>query len=203
MENNTFKSVTFGGFDKQDVIRYIEQTAKETAELRESLEKENDRLRAQTEELTARLREASSRAEALDHERRELREQLERETAARKELEPAKPEAERLAAEVERLRPDAEAYAQFRERIGAIECEARKRAADLETATVRQLESVVAAFREQYQTLASAFDATAVHVTGELRKVEVNLAQLPRSMDQAGVELAKLSETLEKARESK
>ena len=27
MENFPIKSVTFGGFDKQDVIRYIEQTA--------------------------------------------------------------------------------------------------------------------------------------------------------------------------------
>ena len=32
MENNTFKSVAFGGFDKQDVIRYIEQSAREAAE---------------------------------------------------------------------------------------------------------------------------------------------------------------------------
>ena len=31
MENYAFKSVAFGGFDKQDVIHYIEQTAKEAA----------------------------------------------------------------------------------------------------------------------------------------------------------------------------
>lgn len=203
MENNTFKSVTFGGFDKQDVIRYIEQTAKEAAEVRETLEKENEDLRGRVERLNTRLTAASSRAEALEAERQTLKEQLEREIAARQALEPAKPEAERLAEEVEKLRPDAEAYAQFRERIGAIECEARKRAADLEEATIARLEGIIAAFREQYGTLASSFDATAAHVTGELRKVEVNLAQLPRAMDQAGAELEKLSETLKKAKESK
>lgn len=203
MENNTFKSVTFGGFDKQDVIRYIEQTAKEAAEIRETLEKENEDLRGRVERLNTRLTAASSRAEALEAERQTLKEQLEREIAARQALEPAKPEAERLAEEVEKLRPDAEAYAQFRERIGAIECEARKRAADLEEATIARLEGIIAAFREQYGTLASSFDATAAHVTGELRKVEVNLAQLPRAMDQAGAELEKLSETLKKAKESK
>ena len=32
MENNIFKSVAFGGFDKQDVIGYIERTAREAAE---------------------------------------------------------------------------------------------------------------------------------------------------------------------------
>lgn len=203
MENNTFKSVTFGGFDKQDVIRYIEQAAREASEAQEALTKENESLRNQVEELTAQLRGTVSQVEALESEGKELRTQLEAERAARQALEPVKPEMERLRGEVEKLRPDAEAYAQFRERIGAIECEARKRAADLEDATIHRLEGMIAAFREQYKTLAASFDTTAAHVTGELRKVEVNLAQLPRSMDQAGVELEKLSETLEKARESK
>ena len=31
MANYSIKSVAFGGFDKQDVIRYIEQTAEEAA----------------------------------------------------------------------------------------------------------------------------------------------------------------------------
>ena len=198
MENNTFKSVTFGGFDKQDVIRYIEQAAREASEAQEALTKENESLRNQVEELTAQLRGTVSQVEALESEGKELRTQLEAERAARQALEPVKPEMERLRGEVEKLRPDAEAYAQFRERIGAIECEARKRAADLESATVTRLEEMVAQFREKYQELTVMFDSTATHVTGELRKVEVNLTQLPRAMDQAGVELGELAALLEK-----
>ena len=102
-----------------------------------------------------------------------------------------------LREEVARLRPDAEAYAQFRERIGAIECEARKRAADLEQATATQLQQTVELFQKQYQALMSTFDAAAGHVTGELRKVEVNLAQLPRVMDQSGAELNALASRLD------
>ena len=105
--------------------------------------------------------------------------------------------AARLSEEVERLRPDAEAYAQFRERIGAIECEARKRAADLEAASQAQMRRTVETFRAQYQALMHTFNSTAAHVTGELRKVEVNLTQLPRAMDQAGVELKELEKLLE------
>ena len=114
-------------------------------------------------------------------------------------MEPLKPleaEVTQLEAEVSALRPDAEAYAQFRERIGAIECEARKRAADLEAATVGQLQQTVDLFRQQYQVLMSTFESTASHVTGELRKVEVNLSQLPRAMDQAGSELNTLAAQL-------
>ncbi|MEG1593958.1 MAG: hypothetical protein RR350_06060, partial [Oscillibacter sp.] len=132
-------------------------------------------------------------------EQEQLRSDLARESAAHRELEPFKPEAERLAREAETLRPDAEAYAQFRQRIGAIECEARKRAADLESSTIARLDHVVSAFQTQYLELMTTFDATAAHVTGELRKVEVNLAQLPRAMDQAGVEMKELSAVLDHA----
>ena len=199
MENNTFKSVTFGGFDKQDVIRYIEQAAREASEAQEALTKENESLRNQVEELTAQLRGTVSQAEALESEGKELRTQLEAERAARQALEPVKPEMERLRGEVEKLRPDAEAYAQFRERIGAIECEARKRAADLEAATVAQLQQTVDLFRSQYQILMSTFETTASHVNSELRKVEVNLTQLPRAMDQSGAELNELAARLERS----
>ena len=51
MENNTFKSVAFGGFDKQDVIRYIEQSSREAAEVQERLQQENDSLRARIQAL--------------------------------------------------------------------------------------------------------------------------------------------------------
>ena len=44
MDNYTFKTVAFGGFDKQDVIRYIEQASKESAADREKLQQERDSL---------------------------------------------------------------------------------------------------------------------------------------------------------------
>ena len=198
MENYPIKSVTFGGFDKQDVIRYIEQTAQQAAAAQQTLQDENENLRKQAEGLSAGLSTLRAQVSSLSAERDRLQEALGRESASRQQLESLKP----LESEVARLRPDAEAYAQFRERIGAIECEARKRAADLELATVNQLQKTVDLFREQYQTLMSTFESTASHVNGELRKVEVNLTQLPRAMDQAGTELNELAARLEHSKES-
>lgn len=189
MDQYPIKTVTFGGFDKQDVIQYIERAAEAQKTLQEEVDSLKEQLAALQEEHAAR----QTQVEELTAERNRLREDLSRETQARQELEALKP----LRAEVERLRPDAEAYAQFRERIGAIECEARKRAADLELATETQLRKTVTLFQEQYQALMSTFEAAAGHVTGELRKVEVNLAQLPRTMDQSGAELKALSARLE------
>lgn len=199
MENNTFRSVAFGGFAKEDVIQYIEQAAREAATLQENLEKENDGLKTANAALTEQVEALQAEMNTLTQENQHLQADLQAERSQRQDLEPYKLEREQLAAEVETLRPDAAAYAQFRERLGAIECEARKRAADLESSTIAKLEQTVRLFRTQYQELTTTFDATAAHVTGELRKVEVNLAQLPRALDQAGTELEELSAVLARA----
>ena len=210
MENNTFKSVTFGGFDKQDVIRYIEQSAREAAEIQERLQQENDGLRAQVQTLEERAAELERRAEEAESRCRGLEQQISQERTARQALEQEKQvlEAEKaklqtLADEAQRLRPEAESYAQFRDRVGDIECEAHKRAAALEAATVAQMRQASDAFQTQYQALMSSFETTASHVTGELRKIEVTLAQLPRAMDQPGAELKELKEMLERSGESR
>lgn len=200
MDNYPIKSVTFGGFDKQDVIRYIEQAAEKAAAAQKELQAENDRLRSQTAALTEEASALREQLEAMKVQRDQLQAALHLESSVRQELEALKPLEEQvslLKAEVETLRPDARAYAQFRERIGSIECEARERAASLEASTAAQLRRTVDLFRAQYQTLMSTFETTASHVTGELRKVEVNLSQLPRAMDQAGSELNELAAQLD------
>ena len=72
----------------------------------------------------------------------------------------------------------------------------------MEATTAAQLRKTVDLFRGQYQTLMSTFEATAAHVNSELRKVEVNLTQLPRAMDQAGTELNELAAMLEKSEDA-
>ena len=131
MDQYSIKSVTFGGFDKKDVIQYIEQGA----EAQKALQAENDSLRKQVAALTAEGASLREQLEQLTAQHTALQDTLTQERAARLELEQLKP----LQEEIDRLRPDAEAYAQFREKIGAIECEARKRAGDLEAASLAQL----------------------------------------------------------------
>lgn len=198
MENSIFKSVTFGGFDKQDVISYIERTAKEAVEAQQNLQRENDGLRDEVRILGDQVSDLQSRIEELQSENVRLREAQDRECALREKLETLEPKAARLAAEVETLRGDAEAYARFREQIGAIECEARQRAADLEDEASSRLRRLMGQFQTQYRVLMGTLETTAAHVNSELRKIEVNLTQLPRAMDQSGVELKELEELLER-----
>lgn len=201
MENYSFKTVTFGGFDKQDVMRYIEQASEKAAAVQRSLEAENEALRKEIQTLSQRLQDAESESATLLSRCEGLQKEL---ATAKEELEPLRPlegEAERLRAEADTLRPDAKAYAQFRERLGAIECEARKRADDLESASAQQMKKTVDRFRSQYEALMRTFESAASHVTEELRKVEVEISQLPRVMDRSGAELEQLTASLERPAE--
>lgn len=198
MESNVFKSVTFGGFDKQDVIHYIEKTAREAAEAQERLQRENEDLRQASRTLEEEAAALRSKLETLEAENTRLREELARESTLRQGLEALRPETERLRSQVESMRDDAESYARFRGQIGAIECEARQRAAGLEDEAGARMRRLAEEFQSQYQTLMSTFETTAAHVNSELRKIEVNLTQLPRAMDRSGVELKELEALLER-----
>lgn len=205
MENNTIKSVMFGGFDKQDVIQYIEKTVKEAADAQQELREENEELRVQLEELTRENESLRGQVETLTEERKQLESELDQAKGSNEQLEPLKPrldemadEVARLSLEAEALRPDADAYARFREKLGDIECEGRKRAADLEDMTAQKMLKTLNQFRSNYQELMSAFEAAASFVNAELRKVEVNLTQLPRAMDKTGSELNELAAMLER-----
>ena len=192
MEQSAIKSVAFGGFDKEDVARYIEQLSQETEKIREErdalqekancLEKEADELKTQVQDLS------------------KVKEELSAEVAR---LAPLEKKNAQLNEEVEALRPDAEAHAMLRRQVGAIECEARQRAAELEEHTAGQMHKTMDLFRQQYQILMSTFETASSHMTAELRKMEVTLAQLPRTMDQTGVELDRLASALEKGTDAK
>ena len=206
MENYSFKSVAFGGFDKQDVVRYLEQASEKAAAVQRELEAENAELRKQVEDRRDVLDQLRAQVEELTAQRDGLQEKLESEAAARANLEPLRAleqDVARLKAERDALKPDAEAYARFRERLGAIECEARNRADDLEEEAAAQTRRTLEEFRSRYSKLMSDFEAASGHVNGELRKIEVTLSQLPRALDQTGAQLNELAARLEKKPEEK
>lgn len=192
MERSAIRSVAFGGFDKEDVARYIEQLSQETEKLREErdalqgkadcLEKEADELRTQVQELT------------------KAREELSAEMAR---LAPLEKENAQLKEQVEALRPDAEAMSCCAVRLGLLSARPGNgqqswRSTRRDRCTRRWTSS-----GKQYQILMSTFETASSHMTAELRKMEVTLAQLPRTMDQTGVELDRLASTLEKEADAK
>ena len=88
MENYSFKSVAFGGFDKQDVVRYLEQASEKAAAAQRKLEEENETLRTQVAEQAEQLDQLRAQLEELTGERDALQMKLGEESAARADLEP-------------------------------------------------------------------------------------------------------------------
>lgn len=203
MENYSFKTAAFGGFDKQDVVRYLEQAAEKNAALQRAHEEENDRLRQEAEELRTQAEALKKQVDELRAQRDQLQSRLEKETAARESLRGLEQDVTRLTAEADALRPGAEAYARFRMKLGDIECEARNRAEDLEEAAAKQTRRTAETFQSQYQKLMDVFNAAAGHVTQELQALQDALAQLPRNMDGTEAELNELLGCLQGDREDR
>ena len=136
----------------------------------DAVRSERDALQEQADRLTQEAETLREQVQALTAERDRLAEEAER-------LRPLEAETAQLKKELETLRPDAEAHAMLRGQV--------RKATDL--------------FHQQYQTLMSTIETASVHMTAELRKMEVSLAQLPRTMDQTGAELNQLAVVLDKA----
>ena len=189
----TFKTALFGGFDREDVVAFIEKTARENREQTERLTAENNALReanaSMTEEL-AKAREDAARF-AVDAEKYQ---QL---CTAYDALQQR---SEALEAENAKLRAAAEEYRSLKDHIAEIEISAHRRTEEFRAAAIAKLHDTVAKHRdwcsgqqEQYaamhasirQQLRAAQEAAdAVDLSG-FRQMEESLQQLDHSLDEA------------------
>ena len=210
MENNTFKTVAFGGFAKEDVVCYIENYTKESAQIQLQLRQQIKDMDIQHTTTRAALVAVEHSNQELEIENQDLQARC---SKLEKELEEAKVQCTQLdqsqgtmddlQTEVKLLRPDAQAYQRFREGLGTIECEARERAAFLEKESFNRLSQVLENLRSQQQTLTTSFESSGAFVLAELRKIEVNLIQVPRALDQVGIELDELYQKVKDAEQVK
>ena len=123
-----FRTAAFGGFNRQDVLDYIEKLAQEnqekTLELERALEREES-VRTQSE---ARLAEAEEQAAACE----QLSEELEKLKKDLAETKSALEEKTRLASDLQRqvraLEPEAKSWQRLKDTAGDIEVSAHERA---------------------------------------------------------------------------
>lgn len=195
MENTeqSFRTSAIGGFNRQDVLNYIEASAKSGAEKQEALKKENDSLRKSGEESANAAKSAAEKADALEAENRRLIAELEEKSSAlsvtTEALGRERAEHENLSRELSELKPklgklesSATAYAELKDRTGTIELEAHQRAMLIEHAAeenarrVRtETEQLVYKMQAGYARLRTDVDATIAHASSELGRIEHTL----------------------------
>lgn len=212
-----FRTAAFGGFQKQDVLDYIETVSREHAARLESLEKERDEARRSGEELQARLSEAegarsdlsgqvgtlTDRLAEAERALEEIRAEIARQQDLRAE---AELRAEELEQRLKRAEPAAAAYESVKDRTAGIELEAHHRAMEVEAAaraqvkaTKVELEQWIHKVRAGYDRLRTDVDATISHASGELERVRGSLEGLSGEFDARDADLESLLKTYQES----
>ena len=116
--DHLFRTAAFGGFQRQDVLTYLEQTAKEQQEKQQQLQQQLSQAQETGERQSKQLSEQGERLNALAGENQQLRAQLEE---LRQSLSASQAQAERAGEELARVRGELEAA---RNRVAALEPDA-------------------------------------------------------------------------------
>ena len=197
--NRPIRGAVFGGFNRQDVTDYITRTARESQERLRALEEERDRLAG-----------IAGEAEALRERNRELEERLAAAGDEESRLRLAERERDHMAPRMRELEAQAEEYRELKQHIAGIELDAHKRGdqvvGDAERRAeqiIREAEAYAASIRTKageelaelsarYQELLNTFEVVSSHVTGELRKMDVAVGQLPLAFNRLSAALREL-----------
>ena len=161
----SFKPCLFGGFDREDVISFIEKTAAETQE-------RLDALTTEREELLAKKRSTEAENAALRVQLNELTERLDNETALHTRVQSMEEELTALRRENETLREPAAQYQSLRDHIAEIEISAHRRTEEFRGKAIAELMQLI---EQQRQWCAQQRDAYARMTEGilqELRQAE-------------------------------
>lgn len=209
-----FRSAAIGGFNKQDVLDFLEAQAKQTAQAQQELQSRLEESERQGESLRRELDEANRQLEAVrraleeaDQAREELAGQLEwaneaasdsRQEASRLagELRQARRERDEMRAQRDAVWPDAQAYVELKERTAGVELEAHRRAQAIQAKAEedaqkarRQVEQWLKRMGREYDALCTQVETTVSHAASELEKAGAGLERLNELMSGQGTAL--------------
>ena len=188
--STNFKTCMFGGFDRGDVINYIEKSAKESKERIEALENENNELRSNNERIEQALRalHAQAKQQRQDEQGQEAVQQQLTEAQVRlnelaveldtlrAENEKLRAEAQSLRTESDKLREAADDYMHLKEHIADIEINAHHRTEEFRAEAIEKLRQSVNAQRAWCQAQRGQYAFMNEKMLQELRRAEEVIA---------------------------
>ena len=174
MNDKKFRSSLFGGFNRDDVVKYIEKASEKTAEYRADSVKyhelvlSNNKLLDEFNELKAEFERLSAEADAL-----------------RSDLRDSQAEVEELRGRLEPAEASAAEYEATKERLAAIELDAAKRAAEIERDAKEKAAAVsekcargLEKLKSEYVSASEDAESTAAHLLSEAERISRRLTTL-------------------------
>ena len=210
--DHPFRSAALGGFNRQDVLDYLEKTSAENAQRQQELQQKLEAAEEERGRLAARTGEQEEQMAILQRERDSLQQQLEqvkqalaagqdRGEAQERELAGLRRERDALKARVEALEPEAAAYEAVKERTAGVELEAHCRAqkivdqADGQARELRRnMEQWVSRVEREYDALRSEVESTVSHAADQLEKAGKCLDKMTALLADQDVALEALSQ---------
>ena len=207
--DHPFRSAAFGGFNRQDVLDYLEKTAAENARKKQELQQRLEEAEEDRRKLASQESDQEERVTILNRDRESLSQQLEqvkavleasreREEAQSRELEELRRERDSLRRRV--AEPGAAAYTAVKERAAGVELEAHCRAqnvlneADGQARELRRgMEQWLGRVQVEYDALRSEVESTVSHAADQLEKAGKCLEQVTALLADQDVALEELS----------
>lgn len=205
-----FRSSPFG-FNRQDVIHYIEAIHRDYAAQLQSLKKDLEWEQGQrsqveeqgslaSQEAVAAGKDAQRSKEELTKVLDELQEAQRQREELRLKLKAAQEELDALQMAADRMAPAARAYETLKEKAADIELDAHKRAQTIikegeaqAELTRRQVEDWVRQVESSYSRLRADVAATLAHVSSELGRTADSLQNVTAELDGHGQQLHSLA----------
>jgi len=213
--DHPFRSAALGGFNRQDVLAFLEEQSRQSAQaqqkLSEQLEeagRQSEGLRQEKEELSSRLEEAQRELEAVRQERDGLKVRLERagrDLAAsqaqtdqkareleetRRKLEQALTERDGVRAELDRTLPGAQAYLELKERTAGVELDAHRRAQAIQEKAEYDAQRVRGRLEKWLRCMEKEYDA----MRGE---VETTVSHASSELDRVRAGLSRIMQLMD------
>lgn len=189
-----FRTAAFGGFQKQDVMDYLERSAREHAQKIAALQKELSEERTAKAGEEERSSALESRISVLEAENQrlaaDLAEWTDRLNQAQAELDEERTLTARLQEEVDRIRPSADAYEAVKDRTASIELEAHGRAQAIEKEGHAKAQKYQEQVRVWFTKTREAYDRLRADMAAIMDRATQELTQAGQTMETLSSSLA-------------
>jgi len=194
-----FRTRMFGGFDREDVVAYIEKITKENQAQMEELTRAGDDLRRQNGELGQQLAILRKQAESCQDSRREIETLTAQVQCLEAENRQLQESLHQTQEHCDELQVQADEYAKIRDHIAEIEINAHRRTEEFRTQAIQRLHETVSRQRSwcgenstNYKELLSRFIEKLQSARDILQETDLSgFDDMLRSLDELDEELDK------------
>ena len=210
--DHQFRSVACGGFHKQDVLDFVENTAKDHAqqlqELQQKLEEQSRQLESALNERDSLRTQAEQTGEELEQLRARTEELTGRLERAESDRDGLRARLDEMTEKAGGLEPDALAYRELKERTAGVELAAHRRAQTVEDRAAAQAARVreeaaawLKSLGQEYDRLRTQTETTAAYARMQLQQAGSALDELSALLNSRAGGLEPLEQLLKEKTE--